>query len=111
LSLAASTADDEAILRAIIVHLLNGGSRVTDDARWLVNVLPADLQKFFRAEVLAELERKATRHDGTVDKVKTRKLFYALSKTAKVIFGPQFESTKARLDAESRDAARKTDNP
>jgi hypothetical protein len=72
--------------------------------------LPADLQAFFRAEVLTELERKATRDDGTVDRVKLRKLFYALSETSEVIFGPQFASTKAKLDAESRAAVRKADN-
>jgi hypothetical protein len=110
LSLTASTANDEAILRAVVLRLLNGGSRVTEDARWIVNILPADLQAFFRAEVLAELERKATRTDGTVDRVKLRKLFYGLSKTSKVIFGPQFASTKKRLDAESRAAARKPEN-
>ena len=82
---------------------------MTDDARWVVNLLPADLQAFFRAEVLAELERNATRDDGAVDRVELRKLFYALSKTAKVIFGPLFESTKARLHAESRAAVRKVD--
>ena len=79
MSLTESAANDEAILRAVVLRLLNGGSRVTEDARWVVSILPADLLTFFRAEVLAELERKATLTDGTVDRVKVRKMFYALS--------------------------------
>jgi hypothetical protein len=109
LSLTESAANDEAILRAVVLRLLNGGSRVTEDARWVVSILPADLLTFFRAEVLAELERKATLTDGTVDRVKVRKMFYALSETAKLTFGPEYANTKARLDAESRAAVRKTD--
>jgi hypothetical protein len=108
LSLTESAANDEAVSRAIVLRLLNGGSRVTEDARWVVNILPEDLQSFFRCEVLAELERKAARTDGTVDRVKLRKLFYALSQTSKAIFGPEYSSTKKKLDAELRAAVRKT---
>ena len=109
MSLTESAANDEAVLRAVVMRLLNGGSRVTEDASWLVSFLPADLLAFFRAEVLAELEKKATRTDGTVDSVKLRKLFYTLSKTSKVIFGPQWAGTKKKIDADSRAAVRKTD--
>jgi hypothetical protein len=109
LSLTDSTANDEAVLRAVVLRLLNGGSRVTEDASWLVSFLPADLLAFFRAEVLAGLERKAARNDGTVDRVKARKMFYALSRTAKVIFGSEYAGTKKQLDDESRAAVRETD--
>lgn len=77
---------------------------MTEDARWLITILPKDLQAFFRSEVLAELDRKAAREDGTVDRIKLRKIFYALGKTGKAIFGDQYESTKRTIDVASKAA-------
>jgi hypothetical protein len=100
LSLTASTANDEAVLRAVVVRLLSGGSRVTEDARWLVSILPADLLGFFRAEASAAIRGKAG------DPVKARKILYALGDTARNIFGDTYAEVKQDYDRASKDAAR-----
>lgn len=99
----ASTADDEAVLRAVVMRLLNVGARGKEDARWLVSILPPDLLRFFRLAISAAIREKAG------NPVKARKIFLSLGQTAKVIFGPEYASTKKKLDTESRAAVRKTD--
>ena len=98
-----STANDEAVLRTIVLRLLNVGARAKEDARGLVSILPPDLLGFFRSEISIAIREKAG------DPVKARKVFLSLGQTAKVIFGPEYATTKKKLDAESRDAVRKTD--
>jgi hypothetical protein len=96
--------DNEAVLRAILKHLTS--ARATPaDAEWVVSALANDPDtiKFFRAEALAALDRKATR-DGKIDPVKRRKIFYALSGVARAIFGNEYDATKRQLDAESKAA-------
>ena len=100
LSLTESTANDEAMLRAVVLRLLNGGARVTEDARWLVGILPADLLGFLRSEVCAAIRQKAS------DPTKARKIFLSLGKTGRVLFGAEYAATKQTLDAESRAVAR-----
>lgn len=73
---------------------------MTEDARWLVGILPADLLGFFRGEVAAAIREKAG------DPVKARKILHSLGKTARVIFGPEYALTKKALDAESRATVR-----
>ena len=99
----AQSANDEPILRTVVLRLLNGGSRVEEDARWLVGILPADLLVFFRSEVSAAVREKAG------DPKKARKIFLALGKTARAIYGTEFSRVKKTLDEESRAAVRKTE--
>lgn len=102
------------ILNQIIRFLLS--PRATEsDAEWIVSLLTPDpeLTKFFRAEVLAALDRKAS-HDGAVDPMKRRKVFRALSgmKIMQSVFGEEFEAMSKLMDGESkaaRAAVRKTD--
>jgi hypothetical protein len=94
---------EEDVLRTIIAHLLNAGAKAADDARWLVRILPADLLGFFRAEVTAAVREKAG------DPAKARKIFLALGKTARAIYGPEFASVKKTLDTQSRASVGKTD--
>lgn len=53
--------------------------------------------------------RSAINDKAAGNPVKARKIFLSLGQTAKVIFGPEYASTKKKLDAESRVAVRKTD--
>jgi hypothetical protein len=87
---------NESVLQAIIVHLVNAGAKAEEDARWIVRILPCDLQPFFRAEVLAAIRAKAS------DPKKARKIFLSLGKTARAIFGHDFALVKKQLNAESR---------
>lgn len=94
----------EQILNQIVRHFLSPkGTEV--DAAWFMGTLASDpdLIKFFRAEVLAALDRKTTR-DGQVDAIKRRKIFYALGGAGRVIFGDTYDETKRRLDTASKAA-------
>lgn len=74
----------------------------------MVSLLVPDpeLTKFFRAEVLAALDRKATK-GGKLDAVKRRKIYYALGGVARAIFAVEYEPIKRRIDAESKAARAK----
>jgi len=95
-------ANDETILKTIVSHFLNFGARAESDARWLCNILPADLLGFLRAEVSKAIGDKAG------DPVKARKIFLSMGKTAKTIFGPEYPSTKRAFDNEARAVVRQT---
>jgi hypothetical protein len=94
----------EEIVRQVVRFLLSPGAKESD-AAWLMNTLAddADLTQFFRAEVSAELDRRATRN-GTLDRGKRRKIFYSLSGVARAIFGSEYEATKRSIDAASKAA-------
>ena len=94
-----SPTNDDDVLWAIIRHFLNFDARASNDARWFVGILPADLQAFFRDEFMEAIKLKAGN-----DATKTRKLFLSLGKTARFIFGDEYQTTKHRLDAESKAA-------
>ncbi len=96
LSLSASTVTEETVFRAIISHFLSLGAKASEDARWLVSILPADVLPFFRAEVCNAITAKAG------NPVKARKIFLSMGKTARAIFGPEYARTKKMLDAQSR---------
>ena len=96
----ASTANDEAILRAVVTRLLNAGERAKDDARWLVSLLSSDLLDFFRAEISVAIREKAG------DPVKARKIFLSLGKTARIVFGPDYSRVKQEFDRASKAAAK-----
>jgi hypothetical protein len=100
LSLTESTANDEAVLRAIVLRLLNGGSRVQEDASWLVSFLPVDLLNFFRSEFGDAIRQKAG------DPVKARKIFLSMGKTAKIVFGSDYWRVKQEFDRASKAAAK-----
>jgi hypothetical protein len=96
----ASTANDEAILRVVVMRLLNVGARAKGDTRWLVSALPADLLGFFRSEVSNAIREKAA------DPVKARKIFLSLGKTARIVFGPDYSRVKQEFDRASKAAAK-----
>lgn len=100
--LTASTGNDEAILRAVVMRVLNGGAKVKEDAAWLVGILPADLLGFFRLEVTAAIREKAA------NAVKARKIFLSLGKTARIVFGPDYSRVKQEFDRASKAAVQKT---
>ena len=91
-----ATPTDESVLRAIIGHFLNLGAKAAEDARWLVSILPADLQAFFRVEVIAAIKEKAG------NPAKARKIFLSLGKTARAIFGDTYAQVKRDYDRASK---------
>ena len=96
----ASTANDEAILRAVVMRLLNTGARAKEDAAWLVGILPADLLGFFRSEINAAIREKAG------EPIKARKIFLSLGKTARIVFGSDYSRIKQEFDRASRAATK-----
>lgn len=100
MSITTSAENDEAILRAVVRRLLSGGSRVAEDARWLVSILPVELQSFFRSEINVSIREKAA------DPVKARKIFLSMGKTARIIFGDSYAQVKREYDRASRDAVK-----
>lgn len=67
-----------------------------------------ELTGFFRAEVLAEITRKAKRKGEGDLAARCRKIFRALSGMGvmQAVFGDEYESTRKRLDNESKAARR-----
>lgn len=100
----ALTVNNEAVLKAIISHFLNLGAKAEADSHWLIGILPADLLEFLRSEFTAAIRQKAAG-----DSKKARKIFLALGKTGRAIYGSEFARVKKALDAESRAAVRKMD--
>lgn len=86
----------------LVARLLNGGSRLADDAQRVMDTMPAERREAFRDAVRSAINDKAAG-----DPVKARKIFLSLGKTARAIFGLEYASTKKRLDAESRAAVGK----
>lgn len=92
-------AQPQQIDQKIVLRLLNGGSRLADDAQRVMDVMPAEQAAAFR-----EVVRSAINDKAAGNPTKARKILYALGKTAKAIFGPEYDRTKKELDAESRAA-------
>jgi hypothetical protein len=92
-------------LSKTVTRLVNGGSRLADDADRVMSMMPAEQRPAFRESVANAIRDKAAS-----DPIKARKILYALGATAQHVFGDDFPRVKQEFDRVSRAAVRKADN-
>jgi len=90
-------------MEEIIRFFLTSGAKAKDEAHWVVGVLAEDTEALtlFRDAIRAAINQKAAGNPN-----KARKLFYAMSDTARNIFGDTYEQVRKDFDRASRAASK-----
>lgn len=83
----------------IVLRLVNGGAKVSDDAEQVMDSMPAQSRPAFRDAIRAAVADKAAG-----DPIKARKIFYALGETARYIFGDTYDQVRKDFDKTSKSA-------